>query len=336
MTAMEYRQLGRSGVQIAPLVLGTDNFGTRTEAADAHRIMDRAHELGINMFDTADVYGWRTGEGLTETILGDWFALGGGRRERTVLSTKVYGATGDGPNDRRLSARHLRQACDASLRRLRTDHLDVYHFHHVDRLTPWEEIWEAIDVLRHQGKVLYVGTSNHPAWQLVKGQEAAARRGALGIVCEQDVYNLIERRIELEVLPACDDYGIALLPWSPLHSGLLGGILARPAAEASATPLPGASVAPSRAGRTRALERHRAALERFEAACAEWGLAPAHVALAWLRQRPGVCAPIIGPRTVGHLDDAVAALDVRLDEAMVDRLEEIFPGPGPAPEAYAW
>lgn len=333
---MDYRRLGRSGLEIAPLVLGTDNFGTRTEAADAHRIMDRALEHGINMIDTADVYGWRTGEGVTEQIIGEWFAGGNGRRERTVLSTKVYGNTSDWPNDRRASARHLRHACDASLRRLRTDHIDIFHLHHVDRTTTWEEIWEAMDVLRQQGKILYVGTSNHAGWHLAKAQETAARLGTLGIVCEQDIYNLVERRAELEVLPACDDYGIALLPWSPLHSGLLGGILARPPAEATPTPLPGAAVAPSRAARTRALERHRPALEQFEAACREWGLAPADIALAWLLGRPGVCAPIIGPRTVEHLDASVAALDVALEPEMLTRLDEIFPGPGPAPEAYAW
>lgn len=336
MSAVEHRRLGRSGLRIAPLVVGTDNFGTRTEPDEAHRILDHALDHGLNMIDTADVYGWRTGEGITERMIGDWFALGGGRRERTVLSTKVYGATGDGPNDRNLSALHIRQACEASLRRLKTDHIDVYHLHHVDRSTPWEELWEAMAVLRQQGKVLYVGTSNHAAWQLVRAQTCADRLGMFGIVCQQDVYNLLERRIEMEVLPACEDAGVALLAWSPLHSGLLGGILRRPPTETEATPLPGAKVAPSRSRRGVALERNRAAIEAFEAACDQWGLAPADVALAWLLQRRGVCAPIIGPRTVEQLNGSVAALDVRLEQTMLDRLDEIFPGPGPAPEAYAW
>lgn len=336
MSDMRYTQLGRTGLEVARLCLGTDNFGTRTDAADAHRIMDRAHELGLNLVDTADVYGWQTGEGVTEQIIGDWFASGGGRRERTVLSTKLYGRMGGWPNDRRLSARHIRRACEDSLRRLRTDHIDIYTMHHVDRFTPWEEIWEAMDVLRTQGKVLYVGASNHAGWQLVKGQEAAVRRGGLGLVCEQDVYNLLERRIEMEVLPACQDYGIALLPWSPLQSGLLGGILSRPAEEATARPLPGAAVAPSRSRRAIALERHRPAIEAYEALCADAGLAPATVALAWLLHQPGVCAPLIGPRTLSQLEGSVAALDVSLGEDVLARLDEIFPGPGPAPEAYAW
>lgn len=332
---MEYTQLGRTGLEVGRLCLGTDNFGTRTTGADAHNVMDRAHDLGINFLDTADVYGWRTGEGVTEQIIGEWFATGGGRRQRTVLSTKLYGRTSDWPNDRFLSARHIRRACEDSLRRLQTDHIDVYALHHVDRRTPWEEIWEAMDVLRTQGKILYVGASNHAAWHLVKAQEHAARTGALGLVCEQDVYNLVERRVELEVLPACRDYGIALLPWSPLAGGLLSGMLTR-GVPADAEPLPGAAVAPSRSRRSVALERHRDAIASYEDLCRDVGLGPATVALAWLLQQPGVCAPLIGPRTLEQLESSVQALDVTLDEDLLGRLDEIFPGPGPAPEAYAW
>lgn len=332
---MEYTQLGRSGLEVGRLCLGTENFGTRTTPADAHAIMDQAHELGINFLDTADVYGWRMGEGVTEGIVGDWFATGGGRRERTVLSTKLYGRTSDWPNDRFLSARHIRRACEDSLRRLQTDHIDVYTLHHVDRRTPWEEIWEAMDVLRTQGKILYVGASNHAGWHLAQAQERAARAGSLGLVCEQDVYNLVERRIELEVRPACVDYGIALLPWSPLASGLLAGMLAR-AEAVDAEPLPGATVAPSRSRRSAALARHRDAIASYEALCADVGLAPATVALTWLLQQPGVCAPIIGPRTLEQLHGSVEALEISLDASVLERLDEIFPGPGPAPEAYAW
>lgn len=336
VSGMTYRRLGRSGLEVSRLWLGTDNFGTRTEPHDAHRIMDRAHELGINVLDTADVYGWRLGEGVTESIIGDWFAGGGGRRDRTVLSTKLYGRTSEWPNDRLLSARHIRRACEASLRRLGTDHIDIYHLHHVDRATPWEEIWEAMDVLRMQGKILYVGASNHAGWHLAKAQEVAGRLGQLGVVCEQDVYNLIERRAELEVLPACEDYGIAFLPWSPLHSGLLGGVLARPASQAPVTALPGAEVAPSRARRATLIEQHRASLQAYEALCAELGLAPAAVAQSWLLHQPAVCAPIIGPRTIEQLDASAEAVDVELGNDVLSSLDAMFPGPGPAPEAYAW
>lgn len=326
---MEYTHLGRSGLTVSRICLGTMNFGPVTDRADSYAIMDAAHEHGINFFDTANVYGWGENRGLTETIVGEWFAQGGGRRERTVIATKLYGDMGDWPNEGRLSALNIRRACDASLRRMQTDYIDVYQMHHVDRGTPWDEIWEAMDVLRLQGKILYVGSSNFAGWHLAQAQEAARRRGTLGLVSEQSIYNLVERTVELEVLPAAQEYGIGIIPWSPLHGGLLGGILRKQAE---------GDVHRSLGGRANDnLEKHRTAVEQWEAFCDERGEAPGDVALAWLLHQPAVTAPIVGPRTMGQLDSALRALDVRLDEAALARLDEIFPGPGgTAPEAYAW
>ncbi len=222
---MKYTHLGRTGLSVSRICLGTMNFGPVTDRSDSFAIMDHAHAQGINFFDSANVYGWGENRGLTETILGEWFAQGGGRRERTVLATKLYGDMGTWPNDGKLSALNIRRACDASLRRMQTDHIDLYQMHHIDRATPWDEIWEAMEVLRQQGKVIYVGSSNFAGWHLVQGQEAATRRGQLGLVSEQSIYNLVERTVELEVLPAAQAYGIGIIPWSPLHGGLLGGIL---------------------------------------------------------------------------------------------------------------
>ncbi len=328
---MEYRLLGRTGLRVSPLCLGTMNFGMRAEAgvqteeAEGHRIMDRALDLGINFFDTANVYG--DGRGLTESIIGRWFAQGERRRERTVIATKVYNSRDSWPNAGRLSALAIRQACDDSLRRLQTDHIDLYQFHHVDRDTPWDEIWQAMDVLVQQGKVLYVGSSNFAGWHIVQANEAAARRHSLGLVSEQSLYNLTARTVELEVLPACERYGVGVIPWSPLGGGLLGGVLADRAAGGRR----------GNAGVQARVESLRPQLESWEKLCAELGHPPADVALAWLLHNPVVTAPIIGPRTLDQVDTAMGALDVRLDDGVLDQLDELFPGPGgPAPEAYAW
>jgi aryl-alcohol dehydrogenase-like predicted oxidoreductase len=317
---------------VSPLVLGTMNFGMRaadkgvqTEEDEAFRIMDRGLELGLNFFDTANVYG--DGHGLTESIVGRWFAQGDRRRERVVIATKVYNTRSPWPNEGKLSALHIRQACDDSLRRLQTDHIDLYQMHHVDRDTTWDEIWQAMDVLIAQGKVLYVGSSNFAGWHIVKANEAARRRHSFGLVSEQSLYNLNARTVELEVLPACEDYGLGVIPWSPLGGGLLGGVLAD---RASGGRRGGAHIQAQ-------IESQRTKLEAWEKLCAEIGSAPADVALAWLLHNPVVTAPIIGPRTVAQVDDALGALDVRLADDVLAELDRIFPGPGgPAPEAYAW
>lgn len=323
---MEYKNLGRSGLKVSRLCLGTMNFGPNTDEATSHLIMDLALDHGINLFDTADVYGWKTGEGITEQIIGRWFAKGNGRRDRVILATKVYGRMGDGPNDRRLSAYHIRKACEDSLRRLRTDHIDLYQMHHIDRETPWEEIWQAMEQLVLQGKVLYVGSSNFAGWQLTQAQCHARERHFMGLVSEQSLYNIKDRMIELEVIPACRALGIGLIAYSPLAGGLLGGILEKESQGRRAS------------DRIRKnLEKYRSELMTYEALCKEINEEPATVALAWLLHNPAVTAPIIGPRTPEQLNDSLRALEVVLSDEHVVRLNDIWPGPGgEAPEAYAW
>jgi aryl-alcohol dehydrogenase-like predicted oxidoreductase len=320
---MDYRHLGRSGLLVSPLCLGTMNFGPETTEADSFVIMDHALEAGINFFDTANGYGG----GETEKIVGRWFAQGGQRREKVVLATKVYGnVAGDWPNDSKLSARHIRDACEASLRRLQTDHIDLYQMHHVDRSTPWEEIWQAMDLLVAQGKVLYVGSSNFAGWHIAKANEAARHRNSFGLVSEQSLYNLKTRTIELEVIPACTDYGVGLLPYSPLGSGLLAGSLREATEGRRANP-----------GMKAAADWLKDMLEAWEKVCAELGERPADVAIAWLLANPVVAAPILGPRTLEQFEGSLRSVEIKLEKDVLRRLDKIFPGPGgPAPEAYAW
>jgi aryl-alcohol dehydrogenase-like predicted oxidoreductase len=323
--SMPSAQLGRSGLRVSRLCLGTMNFGPTTTPKDSHAILDRALELGITFVDTADEYGWKLGEGWTECIVGDWLAQGG-RRERIVLATKLHNPTGHGINDRGCSAYHIRAACEASLRRLKTDHIDLYQMHHIDRATPWDEVWQAMEQLIREGKVLYVGSSNFGGWHIATAcQEARARHG-LGLISEQSKYSLSCRTVELEVLPACRHYGVGVIPWSPLDGGLLGGVLGKDPGKRRA----------SEEMRKR-IERLRPQLERWEDFCRQLGAPPADVALAWLLRNPAVVAPIIGPRTLAHLDQALAALTLTLSDATVAAIDAIWPGPGgQAPEAYAW
>ena len=323
---MQYTHLGRTGLKVARLCLGTMNFGPVTAEPEAHHIMDRALEHGMNFFDTADVYGWKKGEGITERILGRWFAQGGLRREKVVLATKVYNDMGDWPNETRLSALHIRRACEDSLRRLQTDYLDLYQMHHIDRATPWEEIWEAFSILRQQGKVLYFGSSNFAGWHIARAQELANARHMLGLVSEQSLYNLNARTVEYEVIPACEHYGLGLLPWSPLGGGLLGGVLQKAAEGRRAADRLQQQV-----------QRHLGQITEYEKFCADLGEKPADVALAWLLHNKVVTAPIVGPRTVEQLDGTLRALEITLGAEQLQQLHQIFPGPGkPAPEAYAW
>ena len=323
---MEYTHLGRSGLQVSRLCLGTMNFGSLTPEDDAHAIMDAAHDVGINFFDTANRYGGDLGPGATEKLIGRWFAKGGGRREKTVLATKLYGAMGEWPNESKLSALNIRRALDASLKRLQTDYVDLYQFHHIDRGTPWEEIWQAIEVAVQQGKVLYVGSSNFAGWHLAQAQAAAAERHFTGIVSEQSIYNLVAREVELEVLPAAQHYGIGVIPWSPLHGGLLAGVVRKERE--------GKRRLEGRAAET--LDRMRPQIEAFEDFSAELGHEPGDLALAWLLHQHAVTCPIVGPRTQEQLDAALRALDITVDAQALARLDEIFPGYRTAPEHYAW
>ena len=328
---MQYTHLGRSGLTVSRFCLGTMNFcpGFIPEE-DSYAIMNRALELGINFFDTANVYGdyySPKGVGGVESIVGRWLAQESSRRDHIVLATKVYNPMGEGPNERGLSAYHLRKACEDSLRRLQTDHIDLYQFHHIERSTSWEEIWQAMEQLVREGKIIYAGSSNFGGWHIAQAQEKAASRHFLGLISEQSLYNLKDRTVELEVIPACQEYGLGLIPWSPLKSGFLGGVLRK-----------------KQEGR-RTLEtwleelivKHRGQLEAFDAFCLEMGEQPADVALAWLLRQPVVTAPIIGPRNIAQLEASMRALEIQLNEDALKKLDGIWPGPGgPAPEAYAW
>jgi aryl-alcohol dehydrogenase-like predicted oxidoreductase len=323
---MQYTQLGRTGLKVSRLCLGTMNLGDFADEPASYAIMDRALDLGVNFFDTANRYGNPKGLGITEEIIGRWLAQGGGRREKIVLATKLRNPMGPGVNDQGMSAYHIRQQCEASLRRLQTDHIDLYQMHHIERTAPWEEVWQAMEVLVAQGKILYVGSSNFGGWHIAQAQEAAKVRHFLGLVSEQSIYNLKTRMVELEVIPACRAYGLGLIPWSPLGGGLLAGAL-RKAAEGRR----------AGAGLQTQIEQHHGQLEAYEALCAELGEDPADVGLAWLLHNPVVTAPIIGPRTVAQLEGSLRALEIKLSDEVVKRLDAIWPGPGgEAPEAYAW
>jgi aryl-alcohol dehydrogenase-like predicted oxidoreductase len=322
---MQYTHLGRSGVKVSKLCLGTMNFGPYTEEKDAHKIMDKAIESGINFFDTANVYGWEKGKGVTEEIIGRWLKKSGSR-DKIVLATKVYGNMGEWPNEGRLSAYHIRRAVDDSLRRLQTDHIDLYQMHHIDRNTPWEEIWQAMEQLVREGKVTYIGSSNFAAWNIAEAQLKAESRNFFGLVSEQSIYSLRNRHIELEVIPACERFGLGLIPWSPLAGGLLCGVLEK-VKEGRRTREP----------LQKSVENLKPQIEKYEALCKEIGHQPADVALAWVLHNPVVTAPIIGPRTLKQLEENINALEIKLDEETLNKLDEIWPGPGnQAPEAYAW
>jgi aryl-alcohol dehydrogenase-like predicted oxidoreductase len=323
---MDYTQLGRTGLKVSRLCLGTMNFGPKTTEEDSFAIMDKAHEVGVNFFDTANTYGWKLGEGWTEQIIGRWFAQGGGRREKTVLATKVYGRMGDWPNQSRLSALNIRQAVEGSLKRLQTDHIDLYQMHHIDRNTPWEEIWQAMEVLVQQGKVIYVGSSNFAGWHIAKANEIAKSRHFLGLVSEQCLYNLKVRTAEMDVLPACRDYGLGVIPWSPLASGLLAGSRGKEQAGRR-----------GEEGVSKEMEEYTTQLNQYEEFCQQMGEIPANVALAWLLTNPVVTAPIIGPRTLDQLTESLRAVEIKFSPEQLTKLDEIWPGPGgEAPEAFAW
>lgn len=323
---MEYTFLGRSGLKVSRLCLGTMNFGTYTPEDESFAIMDKALDLGVNFFDTANVYGAEKYRGYTEEIIGRWLSQGGGRREKIVLATKVYGAMTDWPNESKLSAYHIKRACEESLRRLKTDHIDLYQMHHIDRDTPWEEIWQAMEQLTREGKIIYVGSSNFAAWNIAQANGIASQRNFLGLVSEQSIYSLRNRHIELEVIPACSSMGIGIIPWSPLGGGILCGVLDNPETGRRARPQLKNSI-----------EKLRGQLEEYEKCCKDTEQSPANIALAWVLKNPAVTSPIIGPRTAEQLEESCAVLSVELSDEIMRKLDEIWPGPGnQAPEAYAW
>jgi Predicted oxidoreductases (related to aryl-alcohol dehydrogenases) len=323
---MKYDHLGSAGAQVSRICLGTMNFGPTTNKEDSFEILDHAVEYGVNFIDTANVYGVRDGNGhrgLTEEIVGEWLKERG-NRDNLVIATKVFGQMGPGVNDQGLSAIHIKNAVEASLKRLGTDRIDLYQMHHIDRSgIPIDEILEAFTTLAAQGKIIYLGSSNFSGWNIAQYRERALMKQYLPIVTEQSLYNLVDRTVELEVIPAAMHYGMGLLPWSPLASGVLGGVLRKADAD--------------RSKGDRRLDKNRSAIEKYEAFADEHGIAPALLGLAWLLHRPGVTAPIVGPRTLAQLEGAIEAVDIELDPAQMEQLDKIWPGPGnQAPEAYAW
>lgn len=324
---MRYTTIGRSRLEVSRLCLGTMNMGPHADRQQSHRILDTALELGINFLDTANSYGVQGERGLTERILGEWLATGG-HREKVVVATKLYEDQDDWPNSGGLSALNIRRACDASLQRLKTDRIDILQMHHVDRRANWEEIWEAFSVLRAQGKILYTGSSNFAAWQLMVAQDAARDSGAFGLISEQSVYNLAQRSIESEVIPALEHLDAGLLAWSPLAGGLLASAPSevRPGGE-------GRRSDPSFAARVSA---HSDALERGAAAARKHGLTLAQAAIGWLVAQPVLTSAIVGPRRPEHLFQLAEVVDDADRRELWDELDALFPGPGAAPESYAW
>lgn len=322
---MEYNSLGRAGVKVSKLCLGTMNLAKLVDEKTSFAILDAAIDAGINFIDTADVYGGIDQRGRTEEFIGKWMAQGG-RREKLVLATKVYGKMGEGANDRGLSAFHIRSACESSLRRLKTDHIDLYQMHHIDRMTPWDEIWQAMEQLVSAGKITYNGSSNFAAWNIVEAQCTARARNYSGLISEQSLYNLSNRMIELEVIPACRKYGVGIIPWSPLAEGLLAGILND-----------SAGVRKKTEAVQKKLETHRKQVEEYESYCKSISKKPEAVAISWLLKNPAISSVIIGPRTVAQVNSLVENLQTTLSDDEINRIENIWPGPGgEAPEAYAW
>ena len=321
---MEYRQLGKSALKVSTLCLGTMNFGPRTSEEESFAIMDDAMEAGINFFDTANQYGGRLGVGATEIIVGKWLTQNPQHREKIVLATKVHQPMSDDVNDRGLSARHIRMACEASLKRLNVDHIDLYQMHHIDRAAPAEEIWQAMDQLISQGKITYVGSSNFPGWKIAQMNEKAQARHSLGLVSEQSLYNLVERSAELEVIPACKEYGLGVITWSPLSGGLL-----------ALNDDDGTGRRQSKSIKSAAQSRSDQ-FSRYGDLCKSIGETPTAVALAWLLNQGGVTSNIIGPGSRAQLASVLHVPTMQISQETLATIDEIFPPIGTAPEAYAW
>lgn len=322
---MDYAKLGRSGLKVSRLCLGTMNLGKLVDEQTSFAILDGALEAGINFIDTADVYGGIGHRGRTEVIIGKWMSQNRGKREKIVLASKVYGKMGEGANEFGLSAYHIKKACEDSLKRLNTDHIDLYQMHHIHRDTPWDEIWQAMEQLIFEGKIIYVGSSNFAGWDIATANEEARRRNLLGLISEQSKYNLFNRFIEREVIPACIYYGVGIIPWSPLEGGLLGSVIknineGRRNTEEVVTKL----------------KNNTVQIEQWEKFCTEFGEDPASTALAWLLNQPGITSPIIGPRMIKQLETSIRALEIKFDEESLLRLDNIFPPAGRSPEYYAW
>jgi aryl-alcohol dehydrogenase-like predicted oxidoreductase len=335
---MQYANLGKSNLSVSRICLGTMHFGSRTSEQESFKIMDRALEMGINFFDTANVYGGSDNRGGSETIIGKWFQQNPTNRDKVVLATKVYGKMSNEswPNTAAgISAYKVRKHVEDSLRRLQTDHIDLYQIHHIDYTVTPEEFWGTFDRLVNDGKMLYLGSSNFPGWGLAKYQMQALARGSMGFISEQTMYNLLCRYPELEVLPASLDMGIGVIPYMPLAGGLLTGKTQ--------------SIEGSRTSQVEdeygiKLGQTNSMMAQFSELCKEIGESESVVAIAWTLAHPAIPSAIVGIRTFQHLDNMDRAAELKLDAEIMHRLDEIFPTQAgrslrtgkTAPEAYAW
>jgi aryl-alcohol dehydrogenase-like predicted oxidoreductase len=318
---MEYRSLGRTGVLVSPLCLGAMNLGGVTSEADSLRIIDAALDGGINFIDVADVYN----AGESERVVGVALARNG-RRDEIVLATKVNGEMGPGPNDRGISRYHIIKACDDSLRRLQTDHIDLYQLHRPALTIPQDETLRALDDLVRAGKVRYIGCSTFPAWMVMEGLMISAEQHLARYISEQPPYNLLDRRIENELVPLCQKYGLGILPWSPLAGGILAGrYTGMVVPEDSRVARQGADSFFGQRLKPAALT----AAEQLAELAAARDLTAGQLALLWVKDQPGVTAPIIGPRTLDQLKDNLAVLEHTLADEDRRALDAIN-GPGNA------
>jgi 1-deoxyxylulose-5-phosphate synthase len=317
---MEYRTLGRSGVKVAPLALGTDNFANPTPEDESIRVIHAALDAGINLVDTANSYA----AGESERIVGKAIRTAGVPRDAVLVSTKVHYPVGDGPNDRGNSRLHVLRACEDSLRRLGLDHIDLYQTHRPDMDVPLDETLGALDDLVRQGKVRYIGSSTAPAWHVVESVLTSERRGLARIVCEQSPYNLLDRRVENELVPACQRHGLGIIAWSPLAMGMLAGRYAT-------AELPAADSRAAVRGGIYAERVTAAGVEvgnRFAALAREAGWEPAQLAALWVKDQPGITAPIIGPKSVAQLENLLPVLEHELDDGLRAACDELSPPGG--------
>jgi len=331
---MEYRKMGRTGLKVSELCLGTMQFGWTADEASSCAVLDTFWEAGGNFIDTADIYTSWVGDvsygGRAEEIIGTWMQ-GSGVRQDVILATKVRGRMWEGPNGEGLSRVHILRACEDSLRRLQTDYIDLYQCHWADMTTPIDETLAALDELVRAGKVRYIGASNYPAWRLMEAIWQSDKHDCARFDCYQPEYSLMERKLfEYEAMPLCKHYGLGVIPYSPLAGGFLTGKYRRGADRPDSVRADGI------------LQRYGGEMgwdliEMLEGIGKGYEKTIAQTALAWLLTNPVVTAPIIGPRTMQQLTDAMHALDIKLSEETLKKLDEIWPGPGgQAPEAYAW
>ena len=312
---MKYRRLGRSGLMISEIVLGTMNFGNPTDKAESFRIIDAALSAGINLFDCADVYA----EGESEKILGEAFSRNG-KRPEVFITSKVFMRTGEGPNDAGNSKHHILASCESSLRRLKTDYLDIYFLHRTDFDVPQEETLAALDLLVRQGKVRHIGCSTHPPWRVVEAHWIADKHHYPKFISEQPPYNLLDRRAETEIVPMCQAYDLGIICWSPLAQGVLAGRYR----DATHIP-PGTRGAFKKVYGDRITQQGIEVAQRLAERAAAKGCTLPQLAVAWVLHQPGITGTIIGPRTLDHFRDLIAAVDVSLDASDLEFCDALVP-----------